>query len=625
MLRRNVNVAPGNDDEDRYGDKATMTDQTQDPVPFVALESAHEGLTPAGIQATHSLTIRRLIALGLCGVTLIVVLAGVARVFASGGIDALEYGLLACIALSAPWTILGFWNSLLGLFLARRGGAGLPLSQEMTSDVSIRSRVAVAMAVRNEDPQRAIDRLLATRRSLDRTGQGHRVDLHIISDTNIPAVAAEEERLFALHRPALDGLGSAGYRRRMSNEGYKAGNVWQFLQEQGDDYDLFVPLDADSLMSGEAILSLVRVAEANPRIGIVQSLAVGAPAESAFGRIFQFGMRHGMRAFTLGSAWWQGDCGPFWGHNAVIRVAAFKAHCDLPKLGGRPPLGGDILSHDQVEATLMRRGGYEVRVVPVETESFEENPVTILDFMTREQRWCNGNMQYWRLLGMEGLTPTSRFQLFQAIMMYLSAPAWMILTALGAVKAVADPMMDFNAPLALGLFATMVGMSLTPKIVGAIHVMLQTGGVARYGGARRFAAGLAIELIFSILMSPAVAVHLTVFLIGLAFGRKVGWGGQIRDAYGLNWSTAVRALWPQTVFGAVILAVLSVYTPAAVVWVLPVVIGLLLAVPFAVLTASPALGRWLAKRRLCAIPEEFETPAILADLAAPMPARDLAA
>ncbi len=602
-----------------------MTDQTQDPVTFVALGQADSTLTPASLQATKTLTYRRLIALGLCGATLIAVLAGVARVFSAGGLDALEYALLACITLSAPWTILGFWNSLLGLFLARRGGGALPFSEAMESNAPIRSRVAVAMAVRNEDPQRAIDRLLATRRSLDQTGQGHRVDLHIISDTNDADVAAAEERLFALHRDALDGLGVAGYRRRTSNEGYKAGNVWQFLHDQGSRYDLFVPLDADSLMSGEAIMDLVRIAEANPRIGIVQSLAVGAPAESPFGRIFQFGMRHGMRAFTLGSAWWQGDCGPFWGHNAVIRVAAFKAHCELPKLGGRPPLGGDILSHDQVEATLMRRGGYEVRVVPVECESFEENPVTILDFMTREQRWCNGNMQYWRLLGMKGLTPTSRFQLFQAIMMYLSAPAWMILTALGAVKAVIDPTMTFNAPLALGLFVLMVGMSLTPKIVGAIHVMLQPGGMARYGGARRFVVGLGIELVFSVLMSPVVAVHLTVFLIGLAFGRKVGWNGQVRDAYGLNWSTALRALWPQMVFGVTVLATLTIHTPAAVIWVLPVVLGLLLAVPFAVFTASPVLGRVLAKRRICAIPEEFETPAILTDLAEPVPVRDLAA
>lgn len=595
-----------------------MTDQTQDPVSFAARPFPEDdpGLTPAGLQSQRVLTGRRLFALGLCLSTLAAVLFGVATVFGADGLGLLDWGILACVAISAPWTILGFWNALLGLFLVRSGKRALPFDIDDIGETPIRSRIAVAMAIRNEDPARVYDRVLAMRRSLDATGYGARFDLHILSDTDIDAIAHEEEALATEYAEALDGLGRATYRRRTSNGGYKAGNIWQFVQEQGERYDLFVPLDADSLMSGDAILRLVRVAEAHPRIGIVQSLAVGSPASSAFGRIFQFGMRHGMRGFTLGSAWWQGDCGPFWGHNAVIRMAAFKAHCKLPSLAGRPPLGGDILSHDQVEAVLMRRGGYEVRVVPVPSDSYEENPVTLLDFMTREQRWCNGNMQYWRLLGMPGLRPTSRFQLFQAIMMYLSAPAWMILTALGAMKAMADPGMVFNGSLAIGLLVLMIGMSLMPKIVGALHVMLEPGGTARYGGTGRFLAGMAVETVFSIVMAPAVAVHLTVFLIGLMFGRKVGWNGQIRDAYGLEWRTAIRALWPQAVFGALVLAALIFSVPGAIPWVVPVIGGLLLAVPFAVLTASPALGRWLERHKLCAIPEEFDLPPILADLGA---------
>ena len=163
-----------------------------------------------------------------------------------------------------------------------------------------------------------------------------------------------------------------------------------------------LPLDADSLMAGEAVLRLVRIMQAHPRLGILQSLVVGAPAASAFARIFQFGMRHGMRAYTMGSAWWIGDCGPFWGHNAVVRIAPFREHCGLPILPGGPPLGGHVLSHDQVEAALMRRAGYEVRVLPEERGSWEENPPTIFEFSARDLRWCQGNMQYWRLLGTAG-------------------------------------------------------------------------------------------------------------------------------------------------------------------------------------------------------------------------------
>jgi len=346
----------------------------------------------------------------------------------------------------------------------------------------------------------------------------------------------------------------------------------------------------------------------------LQSLAVGAPANSVFGRLFQFGMRHGMRSFTLGSAWWQGDCGPFWGHNAVVRVAPFKAHCDLPKLGGKAPWGGPILSHDQIEAVLMRRAGYEVRVLPVEAESYEDNPVSILDFMTREQRWCNGNMQYWRLLGMPGLPAVSRFQLFQAILMYLSAPAWMLLTAMGLLKVIVDPTGYFHHDLAVTMFLIVVFMSLAPKVFGAISVAAEDGGMARYGGKRQFAKGVAVETLFSLLMSPAVALRLTIFLGGLLMGRRIGWNGQDRDAHGISWSHATKELWPQTLFGLTMIVVFAFQAPMAIAWSAPVILGLVLAIPFAVVTASPTLGQRLADRQVCATPEERKMPELLTSL-----------
>ena len=609
-----------------------MTETTEPDAPVGLLNAVHlptaEGVTPAGFQSRRTLFLRRVLMGILNGVTLALVLWGVASVFSADGVDALEIGILACVAISAPWTILGFWNSLIGLALSL--GRRMPESAAMFDEISpsaapLSSRSAVVMALRNEDPDRAFARLLAMRASLDATGQGRSFDMFVLSDTDEDDIAQREEALFARHRAALGGLGTAQYRRRETNEGYKAGNIWNFLQRWGQGYRFFVPLDADSTMSGDLIVRLTRIMEATPRLGILQSLACGAPSASAFGRLFQFGMRHGMRAFTLGSAWWQGDCGPFWGHNAVVRVAPFLAQCELPKLGGKPPLGGDILSHDQVEAVLMRRAGYEVRVLPVETDSFEDNPVTILDFMKREQRWCNGNMQYVRLLGMRDLPATSRFQLVQAMLMYLSAPAWMLLTALGAIKAVVAPMEVFDFRLAIGLFCLMVGMSLAPKIAGAIGVALEPGGVARYGGRRKFVTGVLVETVFSVLMSPAVALRLTIFLFGLLLGRTVGWTGQVRDIHALGWRKASRALWPQTLFGLGIAAMIWVNTPAALPWAAPILIGLIFAIPFAVLTASPAFGAWLARKQICATPEEFDPPAILTALESDPPQRALSA
>src|SRR5260221_7232165 len=194
-------------------------------------------------------------------------------------------------------------------------------------------------------------------------------------------------------------------------------------------------LAADSLMWGAAFLRLVRAMQANPTLGILQTLVVGQPADSAFARIFQFGMRHGMRTHTTGIAWWQGSSGPYWGHNAIVRLEPFVAHCRLPTLSGRPPLGGPVLSHDQVEAALMRAAGYEVRGIADEFESWEENPPSLPDFIKRDLRWRQGNMQYLRLLCRRGLKPMGRFQLVNAIFMYLGAPFWILMLVAGHASA----------------------------------------------------------------------------------------------------------------------------------------------------------------------------------------------
>ena len=496
-------------------------------------------LTPAGFQQTRTLARRRALVVALCLTTFAAIAAAAGSLLGTGGWTWLDIGIFASIMLSAPWTVLGFWNAVIGLWLLRCARDPFMLvspflKQTDDADRPITGRVAVFMTLRNEDADRAYQRFIAMRQSLDDTGQGAAYDFFVLSDSSQPEVIEREKMLFAANQDELNGLGQARYRRRELNTGFKAGNVRDFLERWGDEYDFMLPLDADSVMSGEKIVAMTRMIERHPKLGILQSLAVGAPAESPFARLFQFGMRHGMRSFTMGSAWWQGDCGPFWGHNALVRVAPFKQHCELPEIGGKPPLGGPILSHDQVEAALMRRAGYEVRVAPVEGESWEDNPVTLLDFMKREQRWCNGNMQYWPLLGMPGLPPTSRFQLLQAIMMYLGPPAWMLMTALATLKVFESDVSDFNPVLAIGLFFTMFFMSLAPKLAGVIDVALEPGGMRRYGGPARFTTSTLLEILFGMLMAPAMALRLTIFLAGLAFGRRISWNGQVRDAYGLQ-------------------------------------------------------------------------------------------
>ena len=269
---------------------------------------ADETLTPAGLQSMRVLAWRRATMLALCLATMAVVLYGVASLLSAGGWTVIDIGIFLTVLISAPWTVLGFWNAAIGLWLL--GGVKNPFALVSpflvgaAADRSpVTSRVAVFMTLRNEDPERAFQRLIAMRRSLDDTGEGRSFDVFVLSDSDDIAICAQEERLFDANKAALSGLGAARYRRRDDNVGFKAGNVEDFLDEYGDGYDLMIPLDADSVMSGGLMVRMVRIAEHHPKIGILQSLGVGAPAESPFARIFQFGMRHGMRSFTMGSAW----------------------------------------------------------------------------------------------------------------------------------------------------------------------------------------------------------------------------------------------------------------------------------------------------------------------------------
>ncbi|MBP8310738.1 MAG: glucan biosynthesis glucosyltransferase H, partial [Burkholderiaceae bacterium] len=356
---------------------------------------------------------------------------------------------------------------------------------------------------------------------------------------------------------------------------------------------------ADSVMSPAAMRRLVRIMQACPRIGILQTLVTGLPSASPFARIFQFGMRLGMRSYTLGAASWQGDCGPYWGHNAILRLAPFIAHCDLPLLPGGPPLGGHVLSHDQLEAVLMRRAGYEVRVLPDEEGSWEENPPNLPEFIRRDLRWCQGNMQYFRLLAMPGLLPVSRWQLVLAILMYVGAPAWMGFTVLGLCRQAA-----FRLDLGLALFAVTLAMGLAPKLATLADVLLRAPLRRAYGGGLRVMASALLEIVFSMLIAPVSAVAVTIFIIGLFFRRRVGWTSQQRDAQALEPGTAVRALWPQTLVGIGLGVWLWWVAPGAVWYWTPLIAGLAGSIPIALVSAHPRLGRALARAGLCRIPEE---------------------
>ena len=566
---------------------------------------------------------RRVLFAAVVAATTLAVLALAAVALSPGGLGAVDLLLLLLYAIALPWLVIGFSISVVGFCVMRFArdpvAAIFPAAARVRGDEPITAAIAIAICIRNETPERVIRNLAPLMAGLVDAGVAERFHVYILSDTGSPALAAAEEARLTAFAAEWSGQLAVTYRRRAVNIGFKAGNIRDFCRQWGADHDFALTLDADSFMTADAVLRLVRIMQSDDKLGIVQSLVVGLPSTSAFARLFQFGMRLGMRSYTIGSAWWQADCGPYWGHNAIVRLAPFIAHCELPELPAGRVLGGQILSHDQIEAVLMRRAGYEVRVLPVEHQSWEENPATLLEFIARDLRWCQGNMQYLHLLGLPGLKAVSRYQLVFAILMFLGSPAWIALLVLGTLAAAAAPVpSDFmRADAGIALFVATMTMWLSPKLATFIDVLAQPKERFSFGGTGRFLASAAAETVFSLLLAPIMWFGHTLFLARMPFSRKVAWAAQMRDDHVVPLGLACRALWPHTLVGVGAILVLALTHPAAIPYALPLAAGLALSIPLAVITALPSVGAALMRWGIGRLPEETAAPVALDALALP--------
>jgi membrane glycosyltransferase len=563
---------------------------------------------PYPVARPASLAGRRILFAALVIASIGAVMGLAAAALSADGLGRLDIVLLALFLVTLPWTVIGFWNAAIGFVILRFAKnpvvAVTPAAARIRGDEPITASVALLACIRNEDPARVVRNLGPMLDGLAPVGA--HFHLYALSDTSDPAAAAAEERVFAGLAEKWRGCIQVTYRRRDDNSGFKAGNIRDFCVRFGAAHDFAVTLDADSFVPAPAILRMVRIMQASPEIGILQGLVVGMPSTSAFARIFQFGMRLGMWSYTTGSAWWQGDCGPHWGHNSVLRLKPFTDHCHMPLLPGRGPLSGHVLSHDQIEAVLMRRAGYEVRVLPDEDLGWEENPPTLLEFIRRDIRWCQGNMQYWRFLALPGLKFVSRYQLAFAILMFLGSPAWMALLVLGTygVIAAARPAAFIAPGPGLAVLVLELIMWFAPKIATVIDAMTREKARYRYGGGPLFLVNVAVETVFFLMLSPIMWFAHTAFLVRLLSGAGVGWGGQTRDDHAVPLSLAVARLWPQTALGWACIAALAVWAPVAIPYVLLIAGGLALAVPLCVVTANRAVGATLVRAGIGRLPEE---------------------
>ncbi|PWE27811.1 glucans biosynthesis glucosyltransferase MdoH [Pararhodobacter marinus] len=525
------------------------------------------------------------------------------------GLDAWDVVRSALIFITTAWLA---W----GASLAFTGLPGRALRAQDEAPRAPQPPTVVLVPICNEDPVATFARIAAMDSSS--RAAGIRADFAILSDTRDEAAALKERHAYVRLLEETGGQGRIFYRRRSSNRGRKAGNIEEFIRTSGGAYEFAVILDADSLMEGATIRTMIARMQADPRLGLLQTLPRVIGSRSLFGRAMQFAAAFHGPVFTRGLARMQGHTGPFWGHNAIVRVRAFAESCALPELTGRPPFGGHILSHDYVEAALLARAGWSVRVDGAIEGSYEEGPDNLLAYARRDRRWCQGNLQHMRLLTAPGLSAWSRFVFVQGIFAYLVSLLWGGFMLASIAATLNAPAPDyFPEPHALfpvfpsdrskeitALVFGIAGLLVLPKV--AIWTGAALSGRDRgFGGTLKAGLSVLTEIALSSVIAPVMLMYQSRSVLQVLSGRDGGWPANQRGEGRLRWRDGVQAgLWISAV-GAVTLLVASSVAPDLAPWLLPVCLPML-AAPALITLTSRRLGRSLFD-----IPEERDMPDIV--------------
>ena len=546
------------------------------------------------------------------------------KVVSISGTTFLQYVLLILFIVNFSWIALAATSGFLGFvsLLARRLA---PLAEPVSP---ITTQTAIVMPVYNERTDRCFAAVQAIFESVEATGEGAHFDFFILSDTTNPDVWVAEEVAFFALRERLGPEARIYYRHRAQNTGRKAGNIADFVTRWGGAYAHMIVLDADSLMTGECILALTRAMERDPRAGIIQSLPLILNRNTLFARVQQFAARFYGPIVAAGLSAWSGKDGNYWGHNAIIRLAAFAGHAGLPSLPGKPPFGGHILSHDFVEAALIRRGGWSVSMMPDLGGSYEEGPPSLIDLAVRDRRWCQGNLQHARVILASGLKWSSRQHFATGIAAYVASPLWLMQLAVGLLLVLQTRFVRpeyftrefslypawprFDAERALSLFILTMGVLLVPKVLGWLFALgdarMRRGG----GGAIRLTLSAVLEIVISALVAPVLMLIQSGSVFQILFGRDTGWNPQRRDDGSIPLGDIIHRHFWHSALG--ILAGASAYglSPYLFAWMSPTIIGLVLAIPISAASGLRRLGLGLRRFGLLLTPEERSPPAIVA-------------
>ncbi len=532
----------------------------------------------------------------------------------------LEYGQVALYGLLSGWVVTGFVTALMGFYVSVRGDKhALSVKQVADHPMNPDARTAIIMPICNEDVATVFAGLRATCESVASTGHAKQFDVFVLSDSYNPETAAAERAAWEDLRAALATSPNQPqvevyYRLRSRRTHRKAGNVADFCRRWGKDYRYMVVLDADSVMSGDCLTSMVKLMEANPSAGIIQTATQAIGHVTLHARAQQFASRVTGRLFTLGMQFWQLGESHYWGHNAIIRVEPFMEHCALAPIKGTGGMSGGIMSHDFVEAALMRRAGYHVWLCADLVGSYEQQPPDLLAELQRDRRWCQGNLQNARLMAEPGIHPVHRAMFVTGTMAYASAPLWLAFMTLGTAlwltgTNLVEHWLAMPTELA-GLWLWTLCLLFLPRVLGLVAVVMR-GEQRQYGGGFGLIKSSLLESAMAIVQAPVRMLGHSLFVVVALTGIKLEWKSPPREAAAVPWRIAVSQLAPMSLVVAALAAGIALIDPSALMWLMPVGLPLLLAIPLTVLTSQIALGTALRDRGLLLIPEESRSPAVL--------------
>lgn len=542
---------------------------------------------------------------------------GMYKVISPVNITWLQLVFASLFALTFAWISFSCVSAVIGFFvllLQRSRPIARPIGQ-------LSGRTAILMPVYNENPEVVFANLKAMARELIALSAGKCFEIFILSDTRSANIADVEAGAFKQLRAELSGEMPCFYRRRVENSHRKAGNVADFVRRWGGRYDYMIVLDADSYMSGETMITLVRSMNADAYAGLIQTVPLLRKGDTAFARMLQFVGRVYGPVVSAGLSAWHGQQGNFWGHNAIIRCRAFAESAGLPELPGKKPFGGHILSHDFVEAALLIRSGWGVYMLPTLGGSYEEPPPSLVDMAVRDRRWSQGNLQHMKVLNARGLHWISRVHLIQGIMAYVASPLWLLLLATGLVLAVvaryAQPNYFpegfslfpvwpvFDPDLALRLLGLTAFVLYLPKALGLILTIMTRELRDACGGTIGLLKGVALETLLSILLSPLMMFIHSRLVLDMFLGRDAGWSAQNRSAVESGFAYYVGKHWAHVAIGVICACVTFSISWATFLWFLPINLGLVLAPIVSWVTALPATGAWLSRKNVFRTPEEW--------------------